>query len=140
MAKASILILKVALIIISMGWISVWLLKSAQIWTRKWKLAKKRITDSFGYNGLGFAVYTFPLILVVIIGLIYMKLEQETRENSTSELSNPLIINRCLYRCFVCMEILAHDPVLPLSGMKFLLENGKFEAYFIYVLHRISGN
>ena len=52
MAKASILILKVAMILISMGWISVWLLKPTQLWTRKWKAAEKSApTTIFGYNG-----------------------------------------------------------------------------------------
>ncbi|KAL1810358.1 hypothetical protein ACET3Z_027348 [Daucus carota] len=99
MAKASILILKVVMILISMGWISVWLLKPTQLWTRKWKAAEKcASTTVFGYNGLDFAVYTFPLILVAILGLVYIKLKPDEARNrrgksSTSALSNPLIVN-----------------------------------------------
>lgn len=99
MAKTSILVLKVAMILVSMGWVSVWLLKPTQLWTRKWKVAEKSAsTTVFGYNGLDLAVYTFPLILVAIMGLVYMKLKPDEARNrqgqsSISALSNPFIVN-----------------------------------------------
>ncbi|KAK1363159.1 Ferric reduction oxidase 8 [Heracleum sosnowskyi] len=99
MAKASILILKIAMILVTMGWVSVWLLKPTQLWTRKWKVAEKSAsTTVFGYNGLDFAVYSFPLILVAIMGLVYIKLKPDEARNrqgksSISALSNPLIVN-----------------------------------------------
>lgn len=52
MAKASLLVLKVAMILISLGWVSLWLLKPTQLWTRKWHAAEESAsTTVFSYNG-----------------------------------------------------------------------------------------
>jgi len=53
MGKGSTLVvLKVLLILICTGWITLWLLKPTQLWTRKWKGAEARARDTvFGYYG-----------------------------------------------------------------------------------------
>ncbi|KAK9278533.1 hypothetical protein L1049_028102 [Liquidambar formosana] len=96
------LVLKVLMILICAGWVSLWLLKPTELWTRKWKGAEDSAkTTVFGYYGLDFAVYTFPVIAVAIIGFVYLDLQpKEPRRrqvrSSTSVLSNPLVVNSFL--------------------------------------------
>ncbi|KAE8124309.1 hypothetical protein FH972_019207 [Carpinus fangiana] len=99
MAKAILLALQVLMILIFTGWISIWLLKPTDLWTRKWKGAEESARPTlFGYYGLNFAVYTFPVIVLAIIGLVYLDLK--TREpssrrarSSAAAFSNPLVVN-----------------------------------------------
>lgn len=53
MAKAGLLFgLKVLMILICAGWISVWILKPTRLWTRKWKEAEDSARPTvFGYYG-----------------------------------------------------------------------------------------
>ncbi|XVF49310.1 hypothetical protein PTKIN_Ptkin04bG0001100 [Pterospermum kingtungense] len=77
MGKTSILlVLKVLMILICSGWISLWLLKPTNLWTRSWKGAEESARNTvFGYYGLDFAVYTFPIIALAMIGLVYLNLQ-----------------------------------------------------------------
>ncbi|KAM7475490.1 hypothetical protein LguiB_022733 [Lonicera macranthoides] len=99
MAKASLLILKVLILLLCFGWLSLWLLKPTQLWTKKWRQAEERAsTTVFGYNGLDFAVYTFPVIAVAIIGFVYLELkprEPRSRQGRSpfTSLSNALVVN-----------------------------------------------
>ncbi|KAL3628890.1 hypothetical protein CASFOL_027936 [Castilleja foliolosa] len=102
MTKIILLILKLLLILIFAGWVSLWVLKPTELWTKKWKQAEEKASSSvFGYNGLDFAVYTFPVIAMAIIGFIYLERKRrETRNRQGSRnviftyLSSPLIVNR----------------------------------------------
>ncbi|XP_059657968.1 ferric reduction oxidase 8, mitochondrial [Cornus florida] len=91
--------LRVLMILICAGWVSVWILKPTQLWTRKWKGAEGSATTTvFGYNGLDFAVYTFPVIALAMVGFVYMELkprEPRSRQGrrSTTSLSKPVIVN-----------------------------------------------
>lgn len=81
------------------GWISLWLLKPTEFWTRKWKVAEESArTTLFGYYVLNFAVYTFPVIALAIIGLLYLDLKarepgRRQARSSTAVFSNPLVVN-----------------------------------------------
>ncbi|XP_020211431.1 ferric reduction oxidase 8, mitochondrial [Cajanus cajan] len=94
-------ILKLLIIFLFAGWVSLWLLKPTQIWTRKWKHAEDVANDTiFGYYGLSFAVYTFPIIAIAIIGLLSLDLKagyqrsRSARVPSKSNIfSNPLVVN-----------------------------------------------
>ncbi|XP_050222371.1 ferric reduction oxidase 8, mitochondrial isoform X2 [Mercurialis annua] len=93
-------ILKVLLILIFGGWVAVWILKPTRLWTRNWKEAEERAKLTvFGYYGLDFAVYTFPVIALVIIGLVYFNFlsEQPIKRRQagipSTGFSNPVIIN-----------------------------------------------
>lgn len=94
-------ILKILMILIFSGWVSVWLLKPTETWTQKWKGAEESATTTvFGYNGLDFAVYSFPVIALAIIGFIYLELKQKEPISSGRQarrpvkvLSTPLIVN-----------------------------------------------
>ncbi|PIN21202.1 Ferric reductase, NADH/NADPH oxidase [Handroanthus impetiginosus] len=95
------LILKLLLILIFAVWVSLWALKATEFWTRKWKQAEDKASSSvFGYNGLDFVVYTFPLIALAIVGFIYLKLKQREprkrkgRRSGFTSFSNPLIMNK----------------------------------------------
>ncbi|XP_057479906.1 ferric reduction oxidase 8, mitochondrial [Actinidia eriantha] len=103
MANPSLLVfLKLVMVLLCAVWVSLWVLKPTQVWTRKWKQAEESAASTvFGYNGLDFAVYTFPLIAFAIIGSIYLGLKQkEPRSRQATSpvkgLSNPLIINSYL--------------------------------------------
>ncbi|KAH8486873.1 hypothetical protein H0E87_025757 [Populus deltoides] len=104
MAKAiQLAVLKVLMIIIFAGWIAVWIQKPTNMWTRKWKGAEdsSRYTV-FGYYGLYFAVYTFPLISLTIIGLVYLNLvsreppRSRPARSATIGFSNPVLVNSFL--------------------------------------------
>lgn len=103
MGNTILVILKLLMILISLGWVSLWLLKPTQFWTRKWRGAEEiAATTVFDYNGLDFAVYTFPVLAVAILGFIYLELKPEgfpirrKGRNSIKALSNPLVINSYL--------------------------------------------
>jgi ferredoxin-NADP reductase len=100
MASATLLaILKLLIIFIFAAWISLWLLKPTQVWTRKWKHAEQSANNTiFGYYGLNFAVYTFPIIAIAIIGLLFLDLKAAYQRNRSSRssskiFSNPLVVN-----------------------------------------------
>ncbi|KAL7138908.1 hypothetical protein ABFS83_09G014800 [Erythranthe nasuta] len=100
----SLLILKLLLISIFAGWLSIWILKPTEFWTQKWKAAEEKANASsiFRYNGLDFVVYAFPLIAFAIIGYIYMELKQiETvhrrgRRNALTCFSSRIYVNSYL--------------------------------------------
>lgn len=97
--------IKVLMILLCAGWVSLWLLKPTDLWTRKWRLAENTARASaFGYYGLNFVVYTFPVIGLVIIGLVYLNIKpsnpqtcRQTKFSTFSNvLSNPLVVNNYL--------------------------------------------
>ncbi|KAL5544112.1 hypothetical protein UlMin_007896 [Ulmus minor] len=104
MAEAALLtLLKVVMVLIFAAWVSLWLLKPTQMWTRKWKEAEDRSKPTiFGYYGLNFAVYTFPLIALAIIGSICFHFQQrkprmrQQGRRFASGLSNPVVVNTLL--------------------------------------------
>lgn len=111
----SLALLKVVMFLICITWISVWILKPTNLWTRKWKEVEDTVRNTvLGYYGLDFAVYTFPIISVAIIGLVYLnfKAKEVPRRSSRqtkrwrSAFSNPLVVNSFL-RVLSMMEILA---------------------------------
>lgn len=56
MAKATLLILKLLMILICAGWITLWILKPTQLWTKKWHTAEDSArTTVFGYYGMKFS-------------------------------------------------------------------------------------
>ncbi|KAA8542227.1 hypothetical protein F0562_023379 [Nyssa sinensis] len=103
MASTSLLVLlKIVMILICAGWVSLWILKPTELWTRKWKGAEQSAMNTvFRYNGLDFVVYTFPVIALAMIGFIYLELKPKEprsrqRRSSTTALSNPLVVNSYL--------------------------------------------
>ncbi|KAL0417185.1 UNVERIFIED_CONTAM: Ferric reduction oxidase 8, mitochondrial [Sesamum latifolium] len=101
MRQMSCLVLKLLLILILSGWVSLWVLKPTEFWTRKWKKAEEKATASvFGYNGLDFVVYTFPVIAMAIIGFIYLEVKQkeprtrQRRRSTLTSFSSPLFVNQ----------------------------------------------
>lgn len=94
-------ILKLLIIFLCAAWISLWILKPTQAWTIIWKHAEQSANNTiFGYYGthqkislschlfsqmlnrrsfagLNFAVYTFPIIAIAIIGLLFLDLKGE---------------------------------------------------------------
>ncbi|KAF3436937.1 hypothetical protein FNV43_RR19690 [Rhamnella rubrinervis] len=116
-------LLKVLMILISAGWVSLWILKPTQLWTRKWKEAEDRskttVLDTMKIAikvmntlvGLNFAVYTFPVIAVAILASIYLNLKQREprrsqRRSSIAGFSNLLVVNPLL-GIISAIEILA---------------------------------
>ncbi|MCE3215459.1 hypothetical protein HAX54_002448 [Datura stramonium] len=95
-------LLKLLLFLIFAGWVSLWLLKPTQLWTKSWKIAEKRASTSFlTQSGLNFAVYTFPVIAIAIVGFVYLELKQKeptSRKGRSplSVLSNPIFVNKYL--------------------------------------------
>ncbi|KDP31036.1 hypothetical protein JCGZ_11412 [Jatropha curcas] len=101
MAKYILLaVLKILMLLIFAGWVSLWLLKPTNLWTRKWKEAEDSARPTiFGYYGLNFAAYTFPIIALAIIGLVYLNflskelIRRRQARTPTIGFSNPVIVN-----------------------------------------------
>ncbi|KAJ4712409.1 Ferric reduction oxidase [Melia azedarach] len=95
-------VLKLLMILIVAGWISIWILKPTNLWTRKWRGAEDSARPTlFGYYGLNFAVNTFPVLALAIIGFVFLHLlPREPRirreRSSAAALSNPLVVNSTL--------------------------------------------
>ncbi|PQQ00473.1 ferric reduction oxidase 8 mitochondrial isoform X2 [Prunus yedoensis var. nudiflora] len=113
MANSTLLVaLKILLILIFAAWVSLWLLKPTQLWTRKWKAAEDKARATvFGYYGLNFAVYTFPPIALAIIGSFYLNLKpresiRRKGRKLTVGFSNPLVVSTLL-GVLSTLEILA---------------------------------
>lgn len=103
MASATrLLALRVLMLLICAAWVSLWLLKPTELWTRKWHEAEDSSSSTvFRYNALDFAVYTFPLIALAIIGLVYMEVQprkpkSRQARSSMKALCDPLIVNSYL--------------------------------------------
>ncbi|KAK2663669.1 hypothetical protein Ddye_002243 [Dipteronia dyeriana] len=103
MARATLIaVLKVLMILILAGWISLWILKPTNLWTKTWKQAEDSARSTvFGYYGLDFVVYTFPVIALAVIGFVYLHMlprEPRSRQarNSTTALFNPFVVDTCL--------------------------------------------
>ncbi|KAI6675397.1 hypothetical protein NL676_003303 [Syzygium grande] len=101
MARATVLaLLKALMILVFAGWVALWILKPTEMWTRKWKGAEDSVRSTvFGYYGLNFAVYTFPIIAVAIIGSLYLSdaassaISSRQRKTPVPALSYPIIVN-----------------------------------------------
>ncbi|KAL4278259.1 hypothetical protein GQ457_03G031010 [Hibiscus cannabinus] len=100
MGKAgAVLALKVMMILIFTAWMSLWFLKPTNLWTRRWKAAERSARNTlFGYHGLDFAVYTFPVIALAMVGLVYLNLQSwgQTSRSSTAALSNPIVTSNLI--------------------------------------------
>lgn len=68
------LVLKALLLVIFSGWVSIWILRPTKFWTKLWlRLEKKTSTPAFGYTGPDIFLYSFPLILLAVLGAIYLQ-------------------------------------------------------------------
>lgn len=113
MAETALLIaLKMLMVLICAGWVSLWLLRPTQIWSKKWKDAEERLRPTvLGYYGLNFVVFTFPVIALAIIGSVYTNLQLKKRSRRHGRrvfagLSNPVVVNTLL-GTLSAMEILS---------------------------------
>ncbi|XP_054804673.1 ferric reduction oxidase 8, mitochondrial [Prosopis cineraria] len=95
-------VLTYLMIIVCTVWTSLWVLKPTQLWTKRWKDAEDSANKTvFGYYGLNYAAYTFPIIAVTIIGLVFLDLKSGERRSSKARslytvLSSPLVVNSLL--------------------------------------------
>ncbi|CAM8929624.1 unnamed protein product [Rhodiola kirilowii] len=102
MVKVSYLVLlRLLMFLICTTWIALWLLKPTKLWTKIWHGAEdKAQTTVFGYYGINFAAFSFPIIALAIV--VYLYLDQQPKQLtarkpkriSTAALSSPLVINR----------------------------------------------
>ncbi|OWM90528.1 hypothetical protein CDL15_Pgr014831 [Punica granatum] len=95
-------LLRILMILILGSWVSLWLLKPTDLWTRKWRRAEDHVrTAILGYYGLNFAVYTFPIIALAIIGLVYLnfksiEMRRRRSRSAVTALFNPLVVSSLL--------------------------------------------
>ncbi|XP_021762849.1 ferric reduction oxidase 8, mitochondrial-like [Chenopodium quinoa] len=99
MAKIMLLnLLRTLLILIFAVWTILWFLKPTKIWTKNWKKVEDSMqTTIFKYNGVYFVVYTFLIILLAMIGLIYMYMQpmrsiKRGVRRCLAALHNPIIV------------------------------------------------
>ncbi|KAK9108212.1 hypothetical protein Syun_024223 [Stephania yunnanensis] len=98
MPSTVLITLKSVVILLFAGWVCLWLLKPTDFWTKTWHKAEDRADNTiFGYQGLNFAVYSFPLIAVAIFGFIYLHFHAEepksrSKRMSITSLTNPFIV------------------------------------------------
>ncbi|XP_010442496.1 PREDICTED: ferric reduction oxidase 8, mitochondrial-like isoform X2 [Camelina sativa] len=114
MAKVlTLLVLRILMNLLFIGWISLWIIKPTTLWIQSWHQAEDTIKHTFfGYYGLNFAVFSFPPIALSIIGLIYLSLlpqhHRPTRggRSASITISRPAIINSFI-GIMPCFEIIA---------------------------------
>ncbi|BAB09387.1 FRO1 and FRO2-like protein [Arabidopsis thaliana] len=114
MAKVlTLLVLRLLMNLLLIGWISLWIIKPTTIWIQSWRQAEDTARHTFfGYYGLNFAVFSFPPIALSIVGLIYLSLlpqhHHPTRggRGAAITVSRPAIINSFI-GIVSCFEILA---------------------------------
>ncbi|XP_043687052.1 ferric reduction oxidase 8, mitochondrial [Telopea speciosissima] len=112
MTSTLMLVLKVLMILVFASWVCLWILKPTERWNKSWHTAEESVrTTYFGYNGLNFLVFSFPLIVVAIVGFVHIHLKDgEPRSRrmrfSITTLSNPIIV---------------HSPVGTVSGSELLV-------------------
>ncbi|KFK26648.1 hypothetical protein AALP_AA8G275500 [Arabis alpina] len=114
MAKVlTLFVLRILMILLLTGWVSLWIIKPTTLWIQSWRQAEDTIKHTFiGYYGLNFAVFSFPPIALSIIGLIYLSLlshhhhpARGGRKRALS-VSRPAVINSVI-GIVSCFEILA---------------------------------
>ncbi|KAG7537342.1 FAD-binding 8 [Arabidopsis suecica] len=114
MAKVlTLLVLRLLMNLLLIGWISLWIIKPTTLWIQSWRQAEDTAKHTFfGYYGLNFAVFSFPPIALSIVGLIYLSLlpqhHHPTRGGRSAAItvSRPAIINSFI-GIVSCFEILA---------------------------------
>ncbi|XP_058102508.1 ferric reduction oxidase 8, mitochondrial [Magnolia sinica] len=99
MANAMLVILmKTLMILIFTSWVCVWFITPTGIWKKSWRVAEDDAKSTFfGYSGLNFAVYSFPILAVAILGFIYLHLNATDRtswqgRSAVSKFSMPILI------------------------------------------------
>ncbi|ESQ43630.1 hypothetical protein EUTSA_v10012790mg [Eutrema salsugineum] len=109
----TLLVLRVLMNLLLIGWISLWIIKPTTLWIQSWRQAEDIIRHTFfSYYGLSFAVFSFPPIALSIIGLIYLSLlplyNRSTRGGKSVDfnVSRPAIINSFI-GIVSCFEIIA---------------------------------
>ncbi|RVW52928.1 Ferric reduction oxidase 8, mitochondrial [Vitis vinifera] len=118
MAKATLLILKLLMILICAGWITLWILKPTQLWTKKWHTAEDSArTTVFGYYGLNFVVYTFPVIALAAIDLFTWICSLESQEEALEILAVSLFF---LYLAWTFYVHISNDfeKMVPAKSLK----------------------
>uniref|UniRef100_A0A7C9APM8 Ferric-chelate reductase (NADH) n=1 Tax=Opuntia streptacantha TaxID=393608 RepID=A0A7C9APM8_OPUST len=124
MGKTMFLLLRILMIITFSAWIVLWFLKPTNGWTRKWKEFEDNMQRIiFKYNGADFLVFTFPIIGLAMLGLVYTNLQPKRASRSrvrryAAALSNPLIIRTPL-GILSGIEALAMCLLLTLLGWTF---------------------
>ncbi|CAN1294295.1 Ferric reduction oxidase 8, mitochondrial [Linum perenne] len=105
-------LLQMLMILLSAAWVTLWVLKPTTFWTKTWKAAEDRWRLLLlGYYGLHFLFYTFPVVAVCSVGLVYLnllpKLSATTREGGSWVMGfrNPAIISSFV-GILSCFEIL----------------------------------
>lgn len=98
MASTMFVLFRILMIITFSAWIVLWFLKPTNSWTRKWKEVEDNMQRTiFRYNGTDFVVFTFPIIALAMLGLVYVNLQPRRSSRRrvgryATALSNPLII------------------------------------------------
>ncbi|XP_010533458.1 PREDICTED: ferric reduction oxidase 8, mitochondrial isoform X2 [Tarenaya hassleriana] len=113
MAKGFTLVaLRALMISIFLGWISLWILRPTNLWTRAWRQAEEAMKHTFfGYYGLNFVVLSFPVVAISMIGLIYLSFPPQNLRNRGNvepqiSVSNPIIISQFI-GIVSCFELVA---------------------------------
>ncbi|CAI9112727.1 OLC1v1013209C1 [Oldenlandia corymbosa var. corymbosa] len=99
--KTSLLMLRMLMVLLFSGWISLWVLKPTEMWAKKWKQAEEKATKTvFNYNGLDFAVYTLPFLAFAMVGFVYLEVKSKREvirrpeKKLIHDLHNPLVVSR----------------------------------------------
>eukprot|EP01018_Ginkgo_biloba_P025258 Gb_17654 [translate_table: standard] len=86
MAKAACLSLKVLMLVIFSGWVSLWIIKPTRFWTKLWyHVERKTSTPAFGYSGPVILLFSFPVILLAILGALYLHARGSQEINQTKK-------------------------------------------------------
>lgn len=106
MAKATLLILKLLMILICAAWFTLWILKPTELWTKKWHTAEDSArTTVFGYYGMKFSPEKCPCVWVIFSITSYGENEKKDMKlhNSTDFVLNHLQVLISLYIPFLLL-------------------------------------
>ncbi|KAG9452683.1 hypothetical protein H6P81_005587 [Aristolochia fimbriata] len=76
-------IFKMVVGLIFLGYSMIWLLAPTNLWRENWLLKLKVQTDSkyFGEQGANMLVYTFPVLLIAVLGCLYLGFNGNSRSS-----------------------------------------------------------
>ncbi|KAL8141981.1 hypothetical protein V2J09_015013 [Rumex salicifolius] len=116
-STTTLVLLRVLMALILSGWVCLWFLKPTDIWTKKWRKAETDLNKTiFRYNGLDFVVYTFPVVVVCILGqvLLYLQSKEPQNINSRKAFSSVYLIKTPL-------GLISAFEIIPISVFILLL-------------------
>ncbi|KAL5746396.1 hypothetical protein ACOSP7_027542 [Xanthoceras sorbifolium] len=79
-------ILKIMLLVVFLGWLLIWVLLPTKLYHQTWtpKLITKLNSTYFGEQGTNLLLFSFPMMLVAVLGCVYLHLQTKHNKPAVS--------------------------------------------------------